>query len=106
MKKINKKYGNKIFPRISIFRSNKEIYVQVIDDNNRETITSYSSLQEKKKNKKKMTKIKMSKLIGQKIAYKMLNKNIKKAFFDRNGYIYHGRIKILLDEIRNNGIKI
>ncbi|MDH3005158.1 MAG: 50S ribosomal protein L18 [Candidatus Shikimatogenerans sp. JK-2022] len=98
-----KKKGTKEFPRISIFKSNKEIYVQIIDDVNRVTITSYSSLKIKKKNK---TKVEIAKIVGKKIAKKMLNINIKKAFFDRNGYIYHGRIKTLINYIRKNGIII
>ncbi|WGH27151.1 MAG: 50S ribosomal protein L18 [Candidatus Shikimatogenerans bostrichidophilus] len=104
--KKNKINGTKYKPRISIFRSNKEIYVQIIDDINKNTILSYSSLEEKKKNNKKLTKIQISKIIGEKIAYKMLKKNIYKAFFDRKFYIYHGRIKELIENIRKKGIKI
>ncbi|MDH3004576.1 MAG: 50S ribosomal protein L18 [Candidatus Shikimatogenerans sp. JK-2022] len=98
-----KKKGTELFPRISIYRSNKEIYVQIIDDVNNNTITSYSSLKIKNKN---ITKIEISKKVGQKIAKKMLKLNIKKAFFNRNGYKYHGRIKALIENIRKGGIKI
>ncbi|WGH25487.1 MAG: 50S ribosomal protein L18 [Candidatus Shikimatogenerans bostrichidophilus] len=100
----NKKKGTKEFPRISIFRSNKEIYVQIIDDYNNTTLTSYSSLKIKKK--KKVTKTEIAKKVGEKIAKNMLKKNIKKAFFDRKGYIYHGRIKALINTMRKNKIKI
>ncbi|WGH27664.1 MAG: 50S ribosomal protein L18 [Candidatus Shikimatogenerans bostrichidophilus] len=92
----------KIF-RISVFRSNKEIYVQIIDDIKEKTILSYSSIKEKK-NKK--TKSEISKIVGKKIAIKMLKKKIKKAFFNRNRYIYHGRIKFLIESMRKNGIII
>ncbi|MDH3004437.1 MAG: 50S ribosomal protein L18 [Candidatus Shikimatogenerans sp. JK-2022] len=98
-----KKKGTNKFPRISIFKSNKEIYVQIIDDINNKTILSYSSLKIKKKIK---TKIKLSKIVGKKIAYYMLKSNIKKAFFDRKKYKYHGRIKILIETIRKCGIII
>ncbi|WGH24662.1 MAG: 50S ribosomal protein L18 [Candidatus Shikimatogenerans bostrichidophilus] len=99
----NKKKGTSLFPRISIFRSNKYIYVQIIDDIKRNTIISYSSL---KIRNKKITKIEYSKIVGKKIAKKMLKINIKKAFFDRNKYKYHGRIKILIENIRKGGIEI
>ncbi|WGH24846.1 MAG: 50S ribosomal protein L18 [Candidatus Shikimatogenerans bostrichidophilus] len=98
-----KKKGTFLFPRISIFRSNKEIYVQVIDDINNKTIASYSSLKIKNK---KLTKIEYSKKVGYKLAKIMLKKNIKKAFFDRKKYIYHGRIKNLIEYIRKGGIII
>ncbi|WGH25400.1 MAG: 50S ribosomal protein L18 [Candidatus Shikimatogenerans bostrichidophilus] len=101
-----KKKGTKQYPRISIFKSNKEIYVQIIDDVNRETITSFSSLNLNSIKKKNITKLIMSKIVGKNIAKKMLKLNIKKAFFDRKGYIYHGRIKKLINSIRKNGIKI
>ncbi|MDH3004221.1 MAG: 50S ribosomal protein L18 [Candidatus Shikimatogenerans sp. JK-2022] len=101
-----KKKGTKEFPRISIFKSNKEIYVQVIDDINRNTIISYSSLKIIKDKKKKMTKIEISKIVGKHIAKYMLKKKIKKAFFDRKKYRYHGRIKKLIEYIRKNGIII
>ncbi|WGH28143.1 MAG: 50S ribosomal protein L18 [Candidatus Shikimatogenerans bostrichidophilus] len=101
--KKKKIYGTNKKPRISIFKSNKEIYVQIIDDINHHTILSYSSLKEEKK---KMTKIQMSKIIGKKIAIKMLKNNIEIAFFDRKNYIYHGRIKCLIESIRKEGIKI
>ncbi|MDH3004785.1 MAG: 50S ribosomal protein L18 [Candidatus Shikimatogenerans sp. JK-2022] len=100
-----KKKGTNEFPRISIFRSNKEIYVQIIDDINKNTILAYSSLKEKQ-NKKKMNKTQMSNKIGKVIAKKMLRKNIKQAFFDRKKLIYHGRIKYLIEGIRGEGIKI
>ncbi|WGH26121.1 MAG: 50S ribosomal protein L18 [Candidatus Shikimatogenerans bostrichidophilus] len=107
MKKKYKKFGNKNNPRISIFRSNKEIYIQIIDDINSKTILSYSSLEYKKKKKnKKLTKIEMSKIVGKIISKKMKKKKIKKAFFYRKKYIYHGRIKYLIEEIRKNGILI
>ncbi|MDH3003720.1 MAG: 50S ribosomal protein L18 [Candidatus Shikimatogenerans sp. JK-2022] len=102
MKKKIRKLGTNKKPRISIFRSNKQIYVQVIDDINNNTITSYSSL----KVKKKVKKMVMSEIVGKKIAKKMLKLNILEAFFDRKNYIYHGRIKNLINNIRLNGIKI
>ncbi|MDH3004923.1 MAG: 50S ribosomal protein L18 [Candidatus Shikimatogenerans sp. JK-2022] len=102
----NKKKGTKEFPRISIFKSNKEIYIQIIDDIANKTLVSFSSLKILKKEKEKKTKIEISKIVGEKIAKIMLEKKIKKAFFDRKKYKYHGRIKVLIEYMRKNGIKI
>ncbi|BDT61492.1 MAG: hypothetical protein RDO_0200 [Flavobacteriales endosymbiont of Rhyzopertha dominica] len=104
-----KKYGTKDNPRLSIFKSNKEIYVQIIDDINNNTIISYSSIVEKKKNIKnnKITKSDMAYIIGKKIALKILSKKIKKIFFvNKRKYKFHGIIKIIIETIRKNGIKI
>ncbi|WGH25029.1 MAG: 50S ribosomal protein L18 [Candidatus Shikimatogenerans bostrichidophilus] len=98
--------NNKILHRISIFKSNKEIYVQIIDDIERKTITSYSSLKIDKYKNKKITKIDKSKIVGLGIAKKMKKHNIKKAYYDNKGGKYHGRIKVLIENIRSGGIKI
>ncbi|WOX79152.1 50S ribosomal protein L18 [Candidatus Shikimatogenerans bostrichidophilus] len=106
MKGNNRNIRNMNIPRLSVFRSNKEIYVQIIDDINQITLISYSSIIEKKKNNKKMTKSEMSNIVGKKIAEKMLKLKIKKIFVDIKKYRYKGRIKILIEAIRKNGIKI
>ena len=93
------------YPRVVIFRSNKHIYSQLVDDNKHETILSSSS---KDKNFKmnKYNKIDLSKEVAFNLAEKLKDKKIKKIVFDRNGYLYHGRIKAFADAIREKGIKI
>ena len=93
--------GSVSCPRLSIFRSNKEIYVQIIDDINRTTIVSSSSLQIKSKGNKKEQAFK----IGEDIAKKSKKKGIENVKFDRSGYLYHGRIKSLADGARKGGLK-
>lgn len=91
-------------PRISVFRSNKYIYAQAIDDVKRKTITSFSSL--KFKDKKNLKKIEKAKEVGKKLAQLLLDKGIKEAVFDRNYYSYKGQVKALAEGLREGGIKI
>lgn len=101
-------YGTKEKPRLSIFRSLNNIFVQLIDDTNGNVILSASTIDKEVKTKitEKMTKIEQSKLIGKIIAERAIAKNIKEAIFDRNGYIYHGRVKALADAARESGLKL
>ncbi len=101
-------YGTTEKPRLSIFRSLNNIFVQLIDDTNGNVVLSASTIDKEVKTKitDKMTKIDQSKLIGKIIAERAIAQNIKEAIFDRNGYIYHGRVKALADAARESGLKL
>ncbi len=88
-------------PRMTVFRSNKQIYVQVVDDQKGATIVSASSL----KLTDKVTKKEQAAKVGEVIAKKAIEAGISEVVFDRNGYLYHGRIKELADAARNGGLK-
>lgn len=91
-------------PRMSVFRSNKQISVQLIDDITGKTLVATTSLI-KEVAEKKITKIEQAELVGQAIAEKALAAGISNVVFDRNGYLYHGRVKSLADAARNGGLK-
>ena len=91
-------------PRLSVFRSNNEIYVQLIDDTNGLTLASASS-KDKDILAQKGTKVEKSKLVGAAIARKATELGIKDVFFDRGGYLYHGRVKSVADGAREGGLK-
>jgi large subunit ribosomal protein L18 len=95
--------GTSTRPRLSVFRSNKQIYAQVIDDVKGVTITSASS--NIKDSTLKVNKTDQAKLIGKEIAENASKVGIKEVVFDRNGYLYHGRVKALADSARENGLK-
>ena len=86
-------------PRMSVFRSNKQIYVQVIDDQAGKTIVSASSL-----GLEAMPKCEQAAKVGELVAKKAVEAGISKVVFDRNGYLYHGRIKELADAARKGGL--
>lgn len=86
-------------PRLCIFRSNNEIYAQIIDDVTRKTITSVSSL------KSTGSKTERAKAVGAAIAAKAKEANVTHVVFDRNGFLYHGRVKALADAARENGLQ-
>ncbi len=92
-------------PRMSVFRSNKEIYVQLIDDISGKTLVAASSLEKDIAEKKDINKTEQAKLVGKLIAQKATAGGIKEVVFDRNGYLYHGRVKSLADAARENGLK-
>ena len=95
-----------LYPRLIVFKSNRHIYSQLVDDNKKITVLSASSI-DKEFNKTKCTnKSDLSKQIGYSIAEKMKKNKINKIIFDRNGYLYHGRIKVLAEAIREKGIQI
>jgi len=98
--------GNFDRPRLSIFRSNQNIYAQIIDDTKSQTLVACSTLNRliKITNQKKQT-IKTSKILGQRLAKQCLKKNITKIVFDRGPYLYHGRIKALAHGAREAGLK-
>jgi len=90
-------------PRLSVFRSNSDIYVQVIDDVSGVTLAAASS-REKDIAAQKMTKIEKSKLVGEAIARKAAALGIKEVVFDRGGNLYHGRVKSVADGAREGGL--
>jgi large subunit ribosomal protein L18 len=92
-------------PRMTVYRSNKQIYVQLVDDVSGETLVSASS-KEKEIASQQVNKIDQAKLVGKRIAEKAKEKGIKSVVFDRNGYLYHGRVKNLADAARESGLKI
>ena len=93
--------GTKERPRVSVFKSNKAIYSQIIDDLSGSTLVSCSSVDIKKFGK---NNIESSKEVGVKLAEKAKKKGIKKVLFDRGGYVYHGKIKSFADGAREGGL--
>jgi len=91
-------------PRLSVFRSNTEIYVQLIDDLHGQTLAAASS-KEKSIAAQKLTKSEKSKLVGEAIARKAADLGIKSVVFDRGGYLYHGRVKSVADGAREGGLQ-
>ena len=91
-------------PRLAIFRSNKEIYAQVIDDVNGTTITAASS-RDKDIDASKVNKIEAANLVGKAIAEKAKKAGVEAVSFDRGGNLYHGRIKSLAEGAREGGLK-
>jgi len=94
--------GSSERPRLSVYRSNKGIYAQVIDDQAGVTLVSASSLA--KDFSVSGTKVEQSKAVGKLIAEKALAAGISKVVFDRNGYLYHGRVKSLAEGAREAGL--
>ena len=89
-------------PRLTVFRSNKGIYAQIIDDNSGKTIVSSSSLS--KDFTADGTKSDQSKAVGKSVAEKALAAGVSEVVFDRNGYLYHGRVKSLAEGAREAGL--
>ncbi len=92
-------------PRMTVFRSNRQIYVQLVDDQTGETMVSASSRNKEVSGKKDINKTEQAKLVGKLIAEKSLAKGIEKVVFDRSGYLYHGRVKVLAESAREGGLK-
>lgn len=93
--------GTAMRPRMTVFRSNKQIYVQLIDDLAGRTLAAVSSLGITEK----MTKTEQAARVGELIAKKAQEAGITTVVFDRNGYLYHGRVKEVADAARNGGLK-
>jgi len=91
-------------PRMSVFRSNKQIYVQLIDDMSGNSLVAASS-HETSEADTKVNKIEQAAQVGKKIAEKALAAGISGVVFDRNGYLYHGRVKSLAEAARQGGLK-
>jgi len=93
--------GTSARPRLSVFRSNKAIYAQIIDDSKGHTIAAASSAEIEKATLNKET----SKTVGKKVAEKAVASGISEIVFDRNGYLYHGNVKALAEGAREGGLK-
>jgi large subunit ribosomal protein L18 len=116
MKKINNKIKRKLRNRkklkeinknrfrVSVSKSLNNIFVQIIDDKQKKTLVSASSI-EKEVKKNKIKKIEKSNLIGEVLAKRAKEKNISEVYFDRGEYRYHGRIKAFAETLRKNGLK-
>ena len=98
----NKISGTTAVPRLNVFRSNSQIFAQIIDDENGTTLVSSSSVELKIKNG---GNVEGAALVGKDIAEKAKKKNIEKVVFDRGGYLYHGRVKALAEAARENGLE-
>ena len=96
----NKISGTAARPRMSVFRSNKQIYVQIINDDEAKTLAAASS-----RGMEKCNKTEQATKVGQLIAERAKAAGIEAVVFDRNGYLYHGRIKAVADAARNAGLK-
>ena len=95
-------------PRLVVYRSNANIYAQLVDDEQNSTVLSASSIDKslKKSIDKAENKIEVSKIVGESLAKKIKDTNIERIIFDRNGYKYHGRVKVLAEAIRSAEIII
>jgi large subunit ribosomal protein L18 len=107
--KVKRRVRKKVFgtaetPRMSVFRSNKEIYVQLIDDINGATLLSASSRDGELKSGAE-SKIDVAAQVGKALAEKATANGIENVVFDRNGYLYHGRVKSLAEGAREGGLK-
>lgn len=101
----NKISGTAQRPRLNVYKSNKYIYAQIIDDDKGDTLVASSSLQKNLKNQLESTSSKeAAKLVGQDIAKKALEAGIKDVVFDRGGYLYTGQVKELADGAREAGL--
>jgi len=104
-------FGTRLRPRLSVFRSNLHIYAQLIDDENGKTVLSASTASKEVKetgitvpeNMKGKTGVSFS--VGVMLGKKILENKIESIVFDRNGYLYHGRVKALAEGVRNAGVK-
>jgi len=96
--------GNATTPRLSVYRSNKEIYAQLIDDVSQNTIAASSSM-EKEATEGAANRTEVAAKVGKLLAEKAKAANVENAVFDRNGFLYHGRVKALAEGARENGLK-
>lgn len=102
-KGVRKKlFGSTERPRLTVFRSNKEIYAQIINDETAETLVAASSRD--KGIEKAGTKSEVAGLVGEQLAKAALDKGVEKVAFDRNGYLFHGRVRALAEGARKGGL--
>lgn len=92
-------------PRFSVFRSDKHLFLQIIDDARGETLVSASDMQKAKKDDPQITKTDKARALGKNIAKQALIKKIEQVVFDRGGYLYHGRVKAVAEGAREGGLK-
>lgn len=100
----SKIYGTKSRPRLSVFRASRYIYAQLIDDKRSETLVSAGE-KELEGSESKKGKIEKAKLVGLQLAQKAHSRKISTVIFDRNGYLYHGRVRALAEGAREGGLK-
>jgi large subunit ribosomal protein L18 len=96
-------FGTAEKPRLSVYRSNKQLYAQIVDDVAGKTLVSCGSL--KNQEAQNIAKIEQAKKVGADIAAKALEAGITQVVFDRNGYLYHGRVKSFAESAREGGLK-
>jgi large subunit ribosomal protein L18 len=96
--------GTETRPRLNVFRSNKNIYAQLIDDTNGVTLVSASS-QDKDFGTEATATVEAAAKVGELVAKKAVEKGLKSVVFDRGGYLYHGRVKALAEAARENGLE-
>ena len=101
-----KKVASKDRYRLSLLRSSKNIFAQIIDDNKKITLVSASSIEKDIKSGKKVNKSEVSKIVAEKLAKKAQAKKITKIYFDRGIYKYHGRVKVFAETLRKNGMEL
>ena len=109
-KRRKKRFSKKIRgtaerPRLCVYRSNKHIFAQIIDDQKAHTLVSTSTLSKELSSLEKTGTVEAAKNVGETIAKKATELNIRKIVFDRNGFIYHGRIKAVADAAREAGLE-
>ncbi len=92
--------------RLCIYRSNKSMYAQIIDDSEKVTLVGISTLSKEFSGKKGLCNKENAKILGKMVADQAKEKGITRLFFDRNGYLYHGKIKAFADSVRENGIEL
>ena len=102
--KLKKNAGSDRY-RLCISRSLKNFSAQIIDDTNNKTLLSASSIEKDIKSGTKINKMSISKIVAEKLAKKAIDKNIKKIYFDRGKFKYHGRVKEFADTLRKNGME-
>ncbi|MEW6186592.1 MAG: 50S ribosomal protein L18 [Thermodesulfobacteriota bacterium] len=105
-KRVRKKiWGEENRPRLSVFRSTKNIYAQIVVDTTGQTLIQVSSLSPEIRENKVPGKVAMAQKVGIFLAQKALEKGIKKVVFDRNGFLYHGRVKAVSSAAREAGLE-
>ncbi len=106
-KRIRKRvFGTSERPRLTVFRSAKHIYAQIVDDSIGHTIVAASTLSKDVRDKVKgLKKVEAAKVVGKALAEKALEKGVKKVVFDRNGFKYHGRVAALAEGAREGGLE-
>lgn len=93
-------------PRLTVYKSLKHVYAQIIDDTTGNTLVSASTVgRDLRDELKKTADVDAAKMVGQSIGRKAMSRNIKKVVFDRNGYLYHGKVKALADAAREAGLE-
>ena len=97
--------GSETRPRLCVFRSNKHIYAQIVDDSSGRTLVAASTLDADAKGGKTSGNVAAAKVVGKIVAKRAIDKGIQAVLFDRGGYIYHGRVRALAEAAREAGLK-